>query len=253
MQLYILRHGQSTNNALTDQRDRVCDPPLTKLGERQAEILARHLDAGQEPSSPNSGSVGQDSQNRRVTRLYCSPMWRALQTARPIGLAIGLMPEVWIDIHERGGVFLDHGDGRGPLGYPGKTRQELQAEFPNYVLPKDITEQGWWNREFEGWAACHRRAITVAEELRQWAENDERIVIVSHVDFIDALIKALLNQLPDTNIFYSHYNAAISRIDFQGDGCLDVCYLNRVNHLPRGLTSGNPRRPFACPPPEPTL
>ena len=46
MQLYIVRHAQSTNNALADIRDRVCDPTLTELGERQAEIVGGHLAAG---------------------------------------------------------------------------------------------------------------------------------------------------------------------------------------------------------------
>ena len=124
MILYIIRHAQSTNNELADHRDRVCDPPLTELGKRQTEILAQHMATGVdiEPWSV-------DSRGRRgygITRLYCSPMWRALQTTQPVGRALGLAPEVWIDIHERGGIFLDHGEDGGIVGYPGKTRSERE-------------------------------------------------------------------------------------------------------------------------------
>jgi len=238
MKLYIIRHAQSTNNALADHRDRECDPPLTELGRRQVEIVAQHLATGTglapwEADSHNRPGYG-------ITRLYCSPMWRALQTAQPVGQALGLAPEVWIDIHEHGGIFLDHGEAGGIVGYPGKTRPEILAEFPNYVLPEGITEQGWWHQGCEDISACHGRAIKVAEELRsfqQWAASDERIALVSHGGFINALLKALFNQLPGHHIRYHCLNTAISRIDFRSDGCLDVQFLNRVDHLPLELVS----------------
>jgi len=194
MQLYIIRHAQSINNALADPRDRDRDPTLTELGQRQAGILARHLAAGVELVPPASTTNGRDRQGYYFTRLYCSPMWRALQTADSIGQALGLTPEVWADIHEQGGIFLDHWDGRGPTGYPGKTRQEIQAVFPHYVLPSDVTERGWWNRDYEDWPACHERAIRVAGALRKWAacdeRGDERVAIVSHGGFVDALLNS---------------------------------------------------------------
>jgi broad specificity phosphatase PhoE len=251
MRLYIIRHGQSTNNALADQRDRVSDPPLTELGKLQAETLARHLVAGTEPEPPDNGESSHHHGGYGITRLYCSPMWRALQTAEPIGQALDLTPQVWADLHERGGIFLDHGDGRGPIGYPGKTREEIQSAFPHYSLGEGILDHGWWNRAYEDWPECHGRAARVAGALHHWAEgSDERIVILSHVDFIDALLKSLFKQLSDDrSLYYYLYNAAISRIDFQSNGCLDIRYLNQVGHMPPTLISGNPRRPFACPTP----
>ena len=241
MQLYIIRHAQSTNNALADLRERDCDPTLTDLGERQANILAQHLEAGVELVPPISTTNGRDGQGYYITRLYCSPMWRALQTADSIGQALGLTPEVRADIHEQGGIFLDHQDGRGPVGYPGKTRQEIQAVFPRYVLPDDVTDRGWWNRDYEDWPTCHERAARVADKIRAWAErdgqDDERIALVSHGGFVDALLKALFNQSADRGLFYYHYNTAISRIEFRDDGRLNVRYLNRVDHLPPELVS----------------
>lgn len=239
MELYIIRHAQSTNNALADPRDRDCDPTLTELGEHQADILARHLVAGVELVPPGTTTNGRERQGYDFSHVYCSPMWRSLQTAGPIGQALGLTPEVWTDIHEQGGIYLNHGDGRGPVGYPGKTRQEIRAVYPHYVLPEEVTEQGWWNRDFEDWPICHQRASRVAAQLRQWAYgdewSDEHIAIVSHGGFVDALLKALFNQSSDGQLFYYHYNTAISRIDFRDDGRLAVRYLNRVDHLPAKL------------------
>lgn len=244
MELYIIRHAQSYNNALADMRDRVKDPPLTELGHRQAERIAEHLAGGISPELQIGASEEDTSVRQRrgygITRLYCSAMHRALQTARPIGEALGLTPEVWIEIHEHGGIFLDHHDGRGPIGYPGKTRSEILDEFPNYVLPEGITEAGWWCGGEEDWPACQGRAIKVAGQLRllaREAERGERVAMVTHGGFIDALLKALFSQLPSNRYFYFHYNTAITCLDFQEGDRLGVRYLNRIPHLTPDLVS----------------
>lgn len=244
MKLFLIRHAQSFNNALPAERelfDRVCDPPLTELGQQQAKLLAEHLAIGKNPEFSSWVSVeGTPSHNRRgynITKLYCSAMHRALQTAKPIGQALGLKPEVWLDIHEHGGIYLDHYDERGVVGYPGKTRQEILAEFPDYTLPEAITGEGWWRGAHEDWPTCQGRAIKVAAALRAQAASEERLALVSHGGFLDALIKALLNQSPSPHVFYYKFNTAISRIDFREDGRLDFRYWNRVDHLPQELIS----------------
>jgi broad specificity phosphatase PhoE len=243
MRLYIIRHGESTNNALANPRDRVCDPDLTDLGRRQAELVAEHLATGIDPEyyegASEEDTAADSRQGYQLTRLYCSAMYRALLTARPIGRTLGLKPEVWLDIHEHGGIYLDHGGQHGIRGYPGKTRSEILEEFPDYVLPDVVTELGWWNpgQGMEDWPTCHGRAIKVANTLREWAASHERIAIVSHGGFADALIKALTRQLPNSYLFFHHYNTAITRIDFRTDGTLDFRYINRFDHLPAELIS----------------
>jgi len=235
MELYIIRHGQSTNNTLNDPRGRVCDPPLTELGRRQVALVAQHL-----ASAANRTPWAADGQKQRgcgIARLYCSPMRRALETAQPIGRALGVVPEVWIDIHEFGGIYLDYRAPTGGVAYPGKTRSEILAEFPHYRLPEGITEQGWWRGGREERAAFYERVARVAERLRQWAADDEQIAIVSHGDFSNGLLHALFNLSPEHGVYYHHPNTAISRIDFQGDGHLDVRYVSRVDHLPPELIS----------------
>ena len=93
MQLYIVRHGESANNALGTEdasydeymATRSPDPVLTQIGERQVALVGAHL-----------AKAGYG-----ITELHCSAMVRAMQTALPIGQALGLRPQVWIDIQFR--------------------------------------------------------------------------------------------------------------------------------------------------------
>ena len=81
MELYLIRHGQSANNlrkqALAEPGDspaasapRMADPPLTDLGKLQARL------------------AGEALREEGITRLYCGPMLRTLQTAQIVGAAL---------------------------------------------------------------------------------------------------------------------------------------------------------------------
>lgn len=242
MEVYLVRHGQSQNNALIDQTKRVMDPTLTELGERQAEAVAENLARGSNPEL----SVGSSEEDTHIhyrsgygiTHLYCSAMWRSLQTAAPIAREIGIPVEVWVDIHERGGIYLD--EGSGPVGYPGKSREEILSSFPDYELPVEVTSAGWWNKPLEDSAAADGRAIRVASELLKIAQEEdgrERVALVTHAGFASALIKALLRRLPEPQFFFHHYNTAISRLDVSPMGEVAVRYTNRVHHLAPDLLS----------------
>jgi 2,3-bisphosphoglycerate-dependent phosphoglycerate mutase len=235
MQLYIIRHAQSTNNALLDQRYRVSDPPLTELGYRQAELLAEHLANGIQRTA--SLTIGATTGSYGITRLYCSPMRRSLQTALPVGQALGLRPEVWIDIHEYGGIWLDHGDERGIVGYPGITRGDLEAEFPGYAIPKELTERGWWSGAQEEAEEFVARVNKVTSILYSWADRDERIAIITHGAFLDGLFSSLLEVNRSQPLYYHHDNVGVSRLDFRREGRLSIRYLNRLDHLPAEMVS----------------
>jgi broad specificity phosphatase PhoE len=76
MQLFLIRHGQSTNNALADWTQRVEDPWLTASGVRQAQRVGHHLVAGLH-LQPTERSVPKPV----LDRLYCSAILPALQSA----------------------------------------------------------------------------------------------------------------------------------------------------------------------------
>lgn len=240
MELYIIRHGQCVNNANgEDLSKRHKDAPLTDLGHRQAEIVARHLAGSDYAETAFSYHSSQGERpHYGLTRLYCSAMHRALQTARPIGAALNIMPEVWVDIHEHGGIYLQDTDGKY-TGYPGLTRREIAAEFAGYVLPEAVTDEGWWNRDAESHMALYDRALRVADQLNAWARegSKERIGIVTHGMFIDMLIKTLLDQIPNNRVYYHHYNTAITRIDMSRHGDIDIRFVNRIAHLSPDMVS----------------
>ena len=231
MDLFIIRHGQSANNALEDVKDRVADPPLTDSGEKQAELVAAYVAEGRHLllSDRTSGRPLLD-------HLYCSPMLRTLQTVQPIGKALGMGPEVWVDIHEWGGIFLDHGDERGIVGYPGMSRSGIEERFEGYVLPAAISEHGWWDPSNgqEPNAVAQGRAIGVAEALWERVSEPSRIAIVVHGGFIDSLLKALLHLLPSQHVGLEHHNTAITHLNF-AEGRLNMTYMARTEHLPDDL------------------
>lgn len=249
MELYIIRHGQSINNALPEDQPRIQDAPLTELGLKQAAHLAAYFADGKNRDPRYSPSTGyaerEDERTFGITNLYCSPMHRALQTTRPMAAALGLKPEIWIDIHEHGGIYQTTPD--GIIGYPGRTRSQVVADFPDYVVPEAITEQGWWDVALgsEPYHTAAGRAIKVAAELRRRASEapiqpdgrPTRIALISHGTFIDALIKALLNQLPSRDFFYLHYNTGITRVDFVEKGRMLLRYINRIPHLTPDMIS----------------
>jgi len=237
MELFIIRHGQSTNNVsmIYDAKDREADPPLTELGQKQAAKVAAYLS-----SAENFDHwVDRKSEEREtmegfgITRLYCSPMLRTMQTTLPISKALKLQPEVWPDLHEHGGLHLDHGDERGIEGFPGLGRAAMLEQFPGYVLPETITDAGWYDYSHgvEDIGGAMARAIRVAASLKARANSQERIALVIHGTFADALVKALLNMLPNHDVYFLMYNTGITRIDFRRDGRTVPRFMNRVAHL----------------------
>lgn len=245
MQLLIIRHAQSSNNYIAENIDydtymaqRVPEPPLTDIGQKQAQLVAEHLAGATHPETAHEKAPSANALGYGITKLYCSPMWRTLQTALPISKALGLPAEVWVDIHEHGGIFRGNPHrGDKIINFPGLTRQEMLDSFPGYILPEEITEQGWWFSGYEEIAGCCERALRVAEALNTWAETteNERIAIVSHGTFADTLIKALFKQNFESPLGYYHYNTAITRIDWTHRGYLVLRYLNRTQHLPVDL------------------
>ncbi len=243
MELYLIRHGQSYNNALLDEPvSRVHDPELTEIGKKQAQLLADYLalsmdklDVADQQDLP-AASAYSEHYISRFNKLYCSAMHRALQTAQPIAKVLQMNAHVWIDIHEHGGVYLEN---EGAVKtYGGLTRSQITEQFPDYMLPDLITEDGWWlpTDEIEDLASCQGRAIRVAETLRRWATEpetaDDRVALVSHGTFIDSLIKAFTGNLPGREFYYNHWNTAVTRIDFfTGIREMRVRYINRVDHL----------------------
>jgi len=244
VELYLIRHAQSSNNALDSETERVHDPELTKLGHRQASLLGEFI--GKAPrrdpwmNVATGHSQQDDAAGLKLTHLYVSPMYRALQTTLPIAQATNTAPVVRYDIFEHGGMYLENSGVITP--FPGKTRKQVLKEFPRFVLGEQHADYGWYDVRVgkEAYEQCCARAIKLAIELRERAmtsDRESRIGIVTHGTYMDLLVKALMGLLPSRMLYFQHYNTAITRIDLTERDRVILRYLNRVDHLPADLIS----------------
>ena len=225
MQVYLIRHAQSENNVLTHEtmHRRKAEPNLTELGYRQRLLLADFL---------------AQADGFAMTHLYTSAMYRSMLTAEPVATALGLRAEVWVDLHEKGGMFQRQ---NGHIkGFTGMTRAAILKEFADYRLPDAVSDRGWYDVDLGMEPETHSffRAIKVAQDLRERSHTDDALGLVSHAGFLDVLLKAIFDQLPSRphTMRYYHYNTAITRIDYQGTRPV-LHYMNRVDHLPAAMRS----------------
>lgn len=246
MELYLIRHGQSRNNAHDDVHVHA-DPDLTELGHRQAERLAAWLSAANDTEAMTRLSLRdparKDHHPVRLTQIYVSPMRRALQTAKPLSDTFGCPTHVIPTIYEAGGLF-ERVDGGGVRPYRGMTADQIRAEFPMYVLDEKIGADGWYtlDRE-EPLDECHARAEAFAELLRARVEGDEywrsaSLALVSHGMFIDCLLLSLMGVVAQKRQSYFWvYNTSVTRVDLRRDGYAIIRSVNRVPHLPHDMVT----------------
>ncbi len=207
MDLYLIRHAQSENNAVPESQ-RVEDPDITEIGERQAAQLAEWIPT------------------LELTVLISSPFLRTLRTTEHLARATGLRPKVRSDLHELGGCM------RGPTpavmeGRPGMTRSEINAAFPEFQVHEEIGEDGWWqSRPYESSQQANHRAERLLQATRdEYADTDHRVAYVMHGDFK----RIFINRFHDEP-FVSPWNTSISCVRIRSDGA-ELLRFNQVDHL----------------------
>ncbi len=242
MELYLIRHGQSANNrrkarlaegalprseqrrseqrrseAFPKPEPRIPDPELTPLGERQARLAGEWL------------------KGEGITRLYCGPMLRTLQTARIIGDIVDSPPHVFVGLHEWAGVWQFPGK-QGSAQLYGLTRGEMSTMFLGFVLPDEVTDRGWWFHDWDGDRAmldlAHRNALSFIAHLEtHHIDSEERVAAVLHGGSGSSLVGALLGVPQDVKYArFNHDNTGVSRISITPER-RQLRYLNRIDHL----------------------
>lgn len=245
MQLYIIRHAQSVNNALWAENGtpdgRLPDPPLTDLGIRQAQRLAHYLS-----TASTDLAVGYENGHNRnqyqFTHLYSSLMLRAVQTGHTIAEALDMPLHTWESIHEWGGIFEFDTDSGEPRSLPGPNRQFFARRFNRLILPDDLGDEGWWNRPFDPLEKTPLRAAAFVQDfLARHGGTEDRVAIVTHGGFYQSLMRHIVNGRPknnllgaETDIWFRVNNTALTRVDFN-DSSISVVYLNRLDHLPADM------------------
>lgn len=217
--LYLIRHGESANNALPETQ-RVSDPSLTELGFLQAEKLGLRL-----RDYVNEGN--------RIDHIITSPFLRTMQTIKPAAKYLAMKPEIRTELYEAGGCF----DGYLPnelIGRPGMTANQIAQQFPEMVIPDTIDEKGWYkNRPFETWNMATERATQQAQKLKdEFIGRDIVVACTIHADLIGLLLGALCPHEPHlTRVMVS--NTSITKLRFQPDkpDQPDVVFFNDAYHL----------------------
>ncbi len=202
MRLILIRHGESEWNRDGRIMGRA-DVELTGLGQRQAHALAKAL------------------QGEKIEVVYCSPLRRAMDTARRISNDQGCLVIPDPDLEELG---------RGNL--EGMTRQEAFLKYPGLerIWPNVCGMAGLRGQE----SLEHFRLRVESSLNRIKAEHDEgTVVLVGHY-FVNLVI--LLSALDMELGYLRNFGqdlAAISVVEIEGNRST-ICLFNDTCHLRKG-------------------
>ena len=247
MQLYFIRHAQSTNNARWESGEftdnpRVSDPPLTAKGILQSQTLAKELSK----SNPGIKTHFLDQQNRKnygITHVYCSLMERAVQTGTIIADHLDVPIMALPDCHEVGGIYLERlVDGEPVISMEyGLTANYLKQTYPMVRLEHEIGEKGWWPGGKEDRNLVAQRATRVIDFIHhRHGDTDDRVAIITHGGFFNYLFRALIKcemvLAPDQRYPYRfmYNNCGITRFDMP-DEMVQLIYHNKTDFLPDDL------------------
>lgn len=133
--LWLVRHGESTWNALGLAQGHCDQPRLTPLGARQARYVASQL------------------RGRPIGALYASDLQRAVATAAPVAAALGLDITRDTQLRERSLGILE---GTAAVAVPAA----LSGVAGNYVIDPDA-----WPPDGESLRDLYRRVADFADDL----------------------------------------------------------------------------------------
>ncbi len=226
MELYIIRHAESENNA-RPQDERTDDPTLSALGYRQAEYLVNRV------------------RHMRPTRIFVSPFLRTLETIAPYMRETGQSAEAWIDLHEQGGVQAGAGNADYE-GRPGMKRSEIEGGFPGVRLGDEFDEEGWWKcRPWEDYESAQVRAEGVARKIHDdFGHTGERVVLITHGAFMRFLVGVILGTPGMGHDRIDWFaNTSVTRFLIT-PSYTHLALMNCTRHLPETWITGTDSRPF---------
>ena len=224
MQLFLIRHAESANNARPPYQ-RVEDPAITAVGRLQTQHLA------------------QWTRTLKIDTLITSPFLRTIQTTLEMVEGTDHQVNIWHDVFERGGCFRgwqpDAIEGAMGLGRSAILKHFLDHSV-DCVIDPSIEEEGWWGgRPRESEEDVAERAQRVTRRLADtFGSSGQNVVAVIHADFKRWLLRVMLDDVVDPDLFGPLRNTGISKLNYDGKRW-QLDWLNSVSHLPARLITGN--------------
>lgn len=199
MDLILVRHGQSQNNAT---QEGILNSPLTSLGHQQAESVGRAV-AALKPEVIASGSLQ-----------------RALQTAWATAEQVNLPIEVWNHAHEV----------RLKSGYDGLHIDEMYQRFPSAIFnEKNMVNDRWQHTSDNSLERARTRATTLLDNF--WEKYlGKRVAVFLHGHLNRLIIQSILGPSTFGRIHIRQPNACINRFIFE-DEHIHVHSISDVSHL----------------------
>lgn len=200
--LYVVRHGQTQQNADAVLQGPRIDSDLSELGRLQSMSLANAL------------------RDVDLDALYVSPLKRARQTAQIIvearkgeRLAVQVVPELY---------EFDYGD------LAGRPLEQIEGEVQQIF---DAWNMGYVAERFPGGESvvlAQHRIRPIAERLRE-RTRDEELLVVAHGRINRVLITTLLGQPLERMQEYAQSNAGITELAW--DDGLTLVRMDDTGHL----------------------
>lgn len=208
-ELILVRHGQSTANALGVAQGRA-DYPLSDKGLRQAELTGAHL-----------ARLG------GIAAVYTSPLSRAAQTALAIAQPLKLTPIPVDDL-----VEADVG------ALSGLTWDQFKQAHPEAVAAYEAAEAAGPDprhreRFLPGWEPSEQVVERIWNAIAKIASAhpEERVVVVAHGGVLNAFLTHLLEGDARAIAWkYHHKNCAVTRLVLASNGPRAACLVD-VSHL----------------------
>lgn len=167
MRLYFVRHGESEANIVREFSNRGFRHPLTPRGIAQAHDLARRM-AG-----------------LAVTRIYSSPLQRAVETAAILAQTFGISVTTTDALREWDvGIFEGTTDQRG-----WEMHRQIQEDWFVHQLLDHRIPGG------ESFRDMQARFVPLIEQLVQTADTREIIVLVGHGGLYHAMLPVVLQNI----------------------------------------------------------
>jgi probable phosphoglycerate mutase len=185
MELLLIRHARPLR---VESVDGPADPGLSDLGRRQAEALAAWL-------APEG-----------IEAVYTSPLRRSVETAEPLGEALGLAVT------------------------PEEALAEYDADAMAYIPIEELRAAGdpRWMEGPDDIASFQARVVEAVDRLAA-DHPSQRIALVCHGGVINVVVSAVLGIGPRM-IFLPAYTS-ISRVLVASTGERSLASLNETGHL----------------------